>query len=47
MVEQRAQAAAEIKDAADRIRENIGLVIVGGSEVIDKARVVVKISPQT
>ncbi len=39
MVEERRQAAAEIKDVADRIRENIGLVIVGGSEVIEMALV--------
>ena len=39
MVEERTQAAAEIKDVADRIRENIGLVIVGGSEVIEMALV--------
>lgn len=39
MVEERTQAAAAIKDVADRVRENIGRVIVGRDEVVELALV--------
>ncbi len=37
MVDERAQAALEIKRAADRVRENIGRVIVGRDDVVELA----------
>ncbi|MCH7719128.1 MAG: AAA family ATPase, partial [Chloroflexi bacterium] len=39
MIEERTQAAAAIKDVADRIKENIGRVIVGRDEVVELALV--------
>ena len=39
MVEERTQAAAAIKDVADRVKENIGRVIVGRDEVVELALV--------
>ena len=39
MVEERTQAAAAIRDVAERVRENIGRVIVGRDEVVEFALV--------
>ncbi len=39
MVKERTRAAAEIKDVADRVRENVQRVIVGRDEVVDLALV--------
>ncbi len=39
MVEERTRAAADIRDVADRVRENIGRVIVGRDEVVELALV--------
>ena len=39
MIEERSQAAAAIKDVADRVKESIGRVIVGRDEVVELALV--------